>query len=62
VAAPATLLVAGLLVGLGTRMGKGCTSGHGVCGISRASPRSLVNVAVFMGTGMVTVACLRQLA
>jgi uncharacterized protein len=43
-------------------MGKGCTSGHGVCGISRASPRSLVNVAVFMGTGMVTVACLRHLA
>jgi hypothetical protein len=62
VAAPATVLVAGLLVGMGTRMGNGCTSGHGVCGISRAAPRSLVNVAVFMGAGMVTVACLRQLA
>ena len=62
VAAPATLLVAGLLVGLGTRLGGGCTSGHGVCGLSRGSPRSLVNVAAFMGVGMATVAVLRQLA
>jgi uncharacterized protein len=62
VAGSVTLLVAGLLVGVGTRMGGGCTSGHGVCGISRGSPRSLLNVAVFMGVGMATVAALRQLA
>ncbi len=62
VAGPAALLAAGLLVGVGTRMGNGCTSGHGVCGISRGSPRSLVNVAVFMAAGMATVAGLRHLA
>jgi uncharacterized protein len=62
VAGSVTLLVAGLLVGLGTRMGGGCTSGHGVCGISRGSPRSLINVALFMGVGMATVAALRHLA
>jgi uncharacterized protein len=47
------LVVSGLLVGVGTRLGSGCTSGHGVCGISRGSRRSLVAVAAFMATGMV---------
>jgi uncharacterized protein len=51
----AALVVAGLLVGVGTRYGSGCTSGHGVCGISRLSPRSLVATAAFMAAGFVTV-------
>ena len=55
------LVVAGLLVGLGTRYGSGCTSGHGVCGVSRLSPRSLVATAVFIGAGFVTVFVLRHL-
>lgn len=46
------LVLAGLLVGLGTQMGNGCTSGHGVCGLARLSRRSLAAVAVFMGIGM----------
>lgn len=50
-----TLVVAGLLVGLGTRYGAGCTSGHGVCGLSRRSPRSLVATLSFMAAGFVTV-------
>ncbi len=50
-----TLVVAGLLVGAGTRYGSGCTSGHGVCGLSRLSPRSLVATLAFMGAGFVTV-------
>lgn len=50
------LAVAGLLVGIGTTLGNGCTSGHGVCGLSRGSPRSLVAVATFMLTGALTVA------
>lgn len=50
------LAVAGLLVGFGTRLGSGCTSGHGICGISRFSPRSIVATAVFVGVGMLTVA------
>ncbi len=50
-----TLVVAGLLVGVGTRYGSGCTSGHGVCGLSRLSPRSLVATLAFMGAGFVTV-------
>ena len=50
-----TLVVAGLLVGVGTRYGAGCTSGHGVCGLSRLSPRSLVATLAFMGAGFVTV-------
>ena len=54
------LLVAGLCVGVGVRMANGCTSGHGVCGLSRLSLRSLVNVAAFMGAGIVTVAALRH--
>lgn len=49
------LVVAGLLVGLGTRYGAGCTSGHGVCGLSRLSLRSLAATATFMGAGFVTV-------
>ncbi len=50
------IIVGGLLVGFGTRLGSGCTSGHGVCGLSRLSPRSMASVALFMGTGMATVA------
>ena len=55
------LIVAGLLVGVGTRYGAGCTSGHGVCGLSRLSPRSLVATLAFMGAGFVTVFVLRHL-
>ena len=54
------LIVAGLLVGLGTSYGSGCTSGHGVCGLSRLSPRSLVATLAFMAAGMVTVFVLRH--
>ena len=50
-----TLVIAGLLVGVGTRYGSGCSSGHGVCGLSRLSPRSLVATLAFMGAGFVTV-------
>ncbi len=49
--APWMLVVAGLLVGVGTRVGNGCTSGHGVCGLSRMSPRSLASVLTFMAVG-----------
>lgn len=49
------LILAGVLVGIGTRYGAGCTSGHGVCGLSRASPRSLAATAVFMAAGFATV-------
>ena len=51
----ATLIVAGLLVGAGTALGGGCTSGHGICGISRLSPRSMVAVVTFMAAGAITV-------
>lgn len=54
------LVVAGLLVGVGVRMGNGCTSGHGVCGLSRFSGRSLVNVLAFMSAGVVMVFVLRH--
>ena len=54
------LVAAGLLVGIGVRMGNGCTSGHGVCGLSRLSSRSLVNVLAFMGSGFVMVYVLRH--
>lgn len=57
----AALVVAGLLVGVGTRYGSGCTSGHGVCGLSRLSPRSLVATLSFMGAGFVTVYVVRHL-
>src|SRR5947209_3360635 len=50
-----TLIFAGLLVGYGTRLGNGCTSGHGLCGVSRLSPRSLAATCVFMAVGMLTV-------
>lgn len=49
------LIAAGLLVGVGTRLGSGCTSGHGVCGISRLSPRSIVATLCFMASGFLTV-------
>ena len=55
------LLIAGLLVGLGTRYGAGCTSGHGVCGLSRLSPRSLVATGAFMAAGIATVFVTRHL-
>ncbi len=55
------LVVAGLLVGIGVRMGNGCTSGHGVCGLSRFSPRSLANVLAFIGAGAAAVFVLRHL-
>jgi uncharacterized membrane protein YedE/YeeE len=53
---PVWLAVAGLLAGLGTKIGNGCTSGHGVCGLARLSPRSLVATLVFFGVAVVTVA------
>lgn len=56
----AMVIVAGLLVGLGTRYGSGCTSGHGVCGLSRLSPRSLVATLSFMAAGFFTVFVLRH--
>lgn len=52
--------IAGLLVGFGTALGSGCTSGHGVCGLARLSPRSLIAVLVFMGTAVATVFVLRH--
>ena len=55
------LVVAGLLVGFGTRLGAGCTSGHGVCGISRASPRSLVATAIFLTVAAATVFVTRHI-
>ena len=59
-AATGTLVVAGLLVGIGTRYGSGCTSGHGVCGIARLSPRSIAATCVFMLVGFATVFLLRH--
>lgn len=56
-----TLIVAGLLVGFGTALGSGCTSGHGVCGISRMSIRSIVATLVFMSAGILSVFIFRQL-
>ncbi|KAK51637.1 YeeE/YedE family protein [Bordetella bronchiseptica] len=55
------LVLAGLLVGVGTRYGSGCTSGHGVCGLARGSRRSLAAVLAFMATGFATVFVLRHL-
>ncbi|HVK78561.1 MAG TPA: YeeE/YedE thiosulfate transporter family protein [Kofleriaceae bacterium] len=60
-ASKAGVVIAGLLVGFGTRTGGGCTSGHGVCGISRLSPRSLVATVVFIAAAMITVAVVRAL-
>jgi uncharacterized membrane protein YedE/YeeE len=56
-----TVIVAGLLVGIGTRYASGCTSGHGVCGLSRLSPRSLVATLSFMGAGFFIVYILRHI-
>lgn len=60
-AGPVPLVIAGLIVGIGTRLGSGCTSGHGVCGVSRLSQRSLVATATFMATGFATVAAMNAL-
>lgn len=57
---PGTIVLAGLLVGFGTQLGSGCTSGHGVCGLSRLSPRSLIATLSFMGAGFLTVYLLRH--
>lgn len=60
-AEPFTLVIAGLLVGAGTKLGSGCTSGHGVCGMSRLSPRSLVATLTFMVAGIATVAIMNAM-
>lgn len=60
--AASTLALAGFLVGFGTRLGNGCTSGHGVCGLARLSSRSLVATGIFMGAGIVVVFVVRHLA
>ena len=58
---PLLLIVGGLLVGFGTRLGSGCTSGHGVCGMSRFSVRSLVATPLFIGSGIVSVLLMRAI-
>ena len=60
-ASPAVLAIAGLIVGVGTRLGSGCTSGHGVCGMSRFSQRSIVATLTFMVTGFATVAIMNAI-
>jgi hypothetical protein len=55
------LLLAGVLVGVGTRYGSGCTSGHGVCGLARLSPRSMAATVMFMASGFATVYVVRHL-
>jgi uncharacterized membrane protein YedE/YeeE len=57
---PVVIAVAGLLVGIGTRLGSGCTSGHGICGIARLSPRSVAATMTFMATAMLVVAIMRH--
>ena len=57
---PVMLIAAGLLVGVGTALGSGCTSGHGICGISRLSPRSIAATVTFVATAMVTVFIVRH--
>jgi len=59
--APLTMIIGGLIVGFGTRMGSGCTSGHGVCGLGRLSMRSLVAVLTFLASAFVTVFIVRHL-
>ncbi|MDQ0457495.1 YeeE/YedE family protein [Rhizobium paknamense] len=59
---PALLIIGGLLVGFGTRLGSGCTSGHGVCGLARLSPRSMVATVTFMIVAAVTIFIVRHLA
>jgi uncharacterized membrane protein YedE/YeeE len=56
-----TIVIAGLLVGFGAQYGSGCTSGHGICGLSRLSPRSLLATLAFMGAGFITVFVIRHL-
>ena len=56
-----TIIIAGLFVGVGTKIGSGCTSGHGICGLSRLSPRSLVATMIFMGFGILTVFVTRHI-
>jgi uncharacterized membrane protein YedE/YeeE len=58
---PALLIAAGLLVGVGTALSSGCTSGHGICGVSRLSPRSITAVVVFIATAMIAVFIARHL-
>ena len=58
---PVLMIIAGLLVGFGAVLGSGCTSGHGVCGISRLSPRSLLATTLFMAAGFITVYIMRHL-
>jgi uncharacterized membrane protein YedE/YeeE len=60
-ASSAELLAAGLLVGFGTRLANGCTSGHGICGLARLSPRSIVATLTFMASGALTVFMMRHL-
>lgn len=60
-ASPMLLITAGLLVGYGTRLGSGCTSGHGVCGLARLSPRSLIATVLFMASGAAVVFVARHL-
>ncbi len=60
-ASPMLMAIAGLLVGLGSKIGSGCTSGHGICGIGRLSKRSIVATLTFMGTAILTVALVRHL-
>ncbi|ENU19601.1 hypothetical protein F994_02461 [Acinetobacter bohemicus ANC 3994] len=60
-ASPLMMIVAGLLVGFGTRMGSGCTSGHGICGISRLSKRSMIATMTFMFAGFITVYLIRHI-
>ena len=55
-----TIVIAGLLVGFGTRLGNGCTSGHGICGIARLSPRTIAATAIFMAAAVVVVAVTRH--
>ncbi|MBS0269295.1 MAG: YeeE/YedE family protein [Proteobacteria bacterium] len=59
--APPLLLIAGVIVGFGTRLGSGCTSGHGICGLSRLSTRSIVATLTFMAAGVFTVTMMRLL-
>ena len=59
---PLLLIAAGLLVGFGTRLGGGCTSGHGVCGLARLSPRSVAATAIFFATAAATVFVVRHVA
>jgi uncharacterized membrane protein YedE/YeeE len=58
---PWGMIIGGFIVGFGSRLGSGCTSGHGVCGLGRRSPRSVVAVATFLTTGIVTVFVIRQI-